>query len=240
MKLWEEETSRYHERLTRLEEWRPNLLYLTEKLPPIPLDYDPSIHGMVAINLSLYVLGCMAFADQAAAAFLKLWQQGLFASISLPARLIYELWGATHFAQQTLLEMRDCGDIDRILARTRRLTFGARSEVQLPWGGTTSERSVHVLDLVRSLSNLHPTAEHDYDFLCESCHPSYLRLTTWSLSGPMIYNWTNEKFREHAHSLIDRTLSAAERALKGIALDVQETLQLALPYVEADRSRHDT
>lgn len=236
MELWEEETSQYHERLTRVREWRPDLSYLIERLPNIPLDYSPSIQGIVAVNLSLYVLGCVAFADQATSAFLKLWGDGLFAIVSLPARLIYELWGGTHFAWQTLVQMQDSGDIDRALANTRRLTLGARSEVQLPWGGTTNERAVHVMDLMRSLADLHPQADHDYGFLCESCHPSYLRLTTWSLSGPILGNWTNEKFREQAHSLIDRTLRVTERALEDIAIEVSRTLELALPYIEADKS----
>lgn len=240
MELWEEESSRYQERLTRIEEWRPDLHYLTERLPNIPLGYSPSLQGTVAVNLSLYVLGCMAFADQAAVAFLNLWRHGQFASISLPVRLIYELWGATHFARQVLVEMQNSQGIDRALATTRRLTLGARSEVQLPWGGTTNERSIHVLDLVRSLADLNPMAEHDYDFLCESCHPSYLRLTTWSLSGPIVHNWTNEKFREQAHSLIDRTLRATERALEGIALEVRKSLELALPYIEMDKLRQGT
>jgi len=56
MELWEEETSQYHERLTRVREWRPDLSYLIERLPNIPLDYSPSIQGIVAVNLSLYVV----------------------------------------------------------------------------------------------------------------------------------------------------------------------------------------
>lgn len=240
MELWKEETYQYHKRLTGLGEWRPDLSSLIERLPDIPLDYTPSIQGVVGVNLSLYVLGCMAFADQATVAFLKLWGDGLFATISLPARLIYELWGATHFAWQTLVQMQDSGDTARAIARTQRLTLGARSEVQLPWGGTTRERAVHVMDLIRSLADLHPQADHEYAFLCESCHPSYLRLTSWSLSGPIFSNWANEKFRQQAHSLIDRTLGVTERALEGIATEVTRTLELALPYVEADKSHGGT
>ena len=240
MERWEDETYQYHKRLTSLRGWRPDLSHLIERLPDIPLDYTPSMQGVVGVNLSLYVLGCMTFADQATVAFLKLWGDGLFATISLPARLIYELWGATHFAWQTLVQMQDSGDVPRALARTQRLTLGARSEVQLPWGGTTSEKAIHVMDLIRLLVDVHPRADHDYTFLCESCHPSYLRLTSWSLSGPIVGNWANEKFRQQAHCLIDRTLGVTERALNGIATEVSRTLELALPYVEADKSHGGT
>lgn len=235
MELWEEETSRYQKRLTQIENWKPDLSSLIGRLPDIPLSYIPSTQGVIAINLLLFVLGCMTFADQAVTAFLALWRNGMFTTISLPARLMCELWGATHFAGQTLTQMQDSGKVKQVLARSQRLMLGARSEVQLPWGGTTRERSIHVMDLVRSLADICPQAEDTYNFLCESCHPSYLRLTTWSLAGSPLHNWANEKFGEQGHGLIDRTLQAVERALEGIALDATNTLESALPYIEKDR-----
>jgi hypothetical protein len=147
---------------------------------------------------------------------------------------MYELWGAAHYARHTIEEMHDSGEVQTPLEKTKRLLLGVRSEVQLPWGGTSDETSIHVMDFVRSLVDTYPQAEETYGFLCESCHPSYLRLTTWSLAGPPLHNWTNEKFREHGHNLIDRTLEAVEQALQGIAYDTTKTLELALPYIEAD------
>lgn len=234
MEPWEKETSRYHKRLAQVENWKPALSSLIERLPDIPLSYIPSTQGSMAIQLSLFVLGCMTFADQATTAFLTLWRNGIFTTISLPARLLYELWGATHFAGQTLAQMQASGELEQALAKTRRLLLGVRSEVQLPWGGFSDETSIHVMDFVRSLADIYPQAEETYDFLCESCHPSYLRLTNWSLAGPPLQNWANEKFYEHGHSLIDRTLEAVEQALQGIAYDATKTLELALPYIEAD------
>lgn len=222
----------------RVENWKPDLSDLTARLPDIPLSYDPGIQGLAAINLSLFVLGCRAFADQATKTFLTLWRNGMFTTISLPARLIYELWGATHFARQTAAQMQDSDEIET-LARIQRLLMGARSEVQLPWGGTTNTTSIHVMDFVRSLADTDPQAEETYDFLCESCHPSYLRLTTWSLAGPPLQSWTNEKFRGQGHNLIDRTLKAVEQALQGIAYDTTKTLELALSYIEADRPHNE-
>ena len=183
----------------------------------------------------MFACGCLSFADQAVTAFLDLWRNGLFATISLPARLIYELWGAAYFAGNTLTQMEDREKIEACLLRTQRLTVGARSEVELPWDGTTDVASIHVMDFIRSLSSTYPEAKKTYDFLCESCHPSYLRLTTWSLVGPLHDNWSNVKFREQSHNLLDRTLQAVEQALKGIAYDTTKTLELALPYIDTDR-----
>jgi hypothetical protein len=235
---WEREAHKYHERLTGIRQWSPDVSYLVKRLPDVPLNYKPSPEGLVAINQSLYVLESMGVANQATVAFLRLWEEGLLATISLPARLIYELWGATHFACQTLGQMRDSGNIDRAAERAKRLTLGVRSEVRLPWGGTITKKdisAINVMDLVRSLADSYPQAENDYNFLCESCHPSHLRLVTWLLSGPKIGNWENEKYREEVHGLIDHTIGTTERALAGIAAKVIETLELAWPYVEADK-----
>jgi hypothetical protein len=236
MELWERETSQYTERLSRVEQWRPDLSGHVEKLPAVPLSYTPSSEGLVSLQLALFVLsGCMVSADQTVAAFLNLWRNGLFTTISLEARFIYELWGGAHYAQRTLVRMHESGDADIALSRSRRLILGARSAVQLPWGGIASDKSIHVMDFVRSLTDVHPQAEDTYGFLCESCHPSFLRLTNWSLAAPSVHNWTNEAFRQQAHNVIDQTLQAVEQALKGIALDTAETLKLALQYIEVDR-----
>ena len=95
------------------------------------------------------------------------------------------------------------------------------------------------MDLVRSLTDVYPQAEDTYSFLCESCHPSFFRLTNWSLVGPIKNNWTNETFRETTHDLIDHTLQAVEQAAEGVGLDTTNTLVLALPYIEKDRQSVD-
>ncbi len=236
MEGWQQESSQYDERLSRLRGWQPNLSGLVERLPHIPLSYTPTPEGLVALQVSLFTAaGCVPFAFQSLAAFLILWQAGLLTAISLPTRLAYELWGGAHFARRTLDEMRKSGNIEAALARTQRLLTGARPEVDLPWGGTASEKSIHVMDFVRSLADVCPGAEKTYAFLCESCHPSHLRLSTWFLAGPPVENWSNPRFRQEAHRLIDRTVDALERSLEGIAVDARNALELALPYIERDQ-----
>jgi hypothetical protein len=237
VELWEQELSVYRDRLTQVQKWRPDLSRLVERLPEIPLNYLPSTEGAVALQISLFVVsGCVAHAGGAAAAFSILWRNGLLATISLPARLVLELWGAAHFARQTLEQMERSGDAHRALQTSQRLLVGVRSDVQLPWGGFSEQKSIHVMEFVRSLADVYPEAEGTYDFLCESCHPSFLRLTSWSLAGPALQNWENETFRQSAHGLVDRTLRAVERALEGIGVDAAHTLETGLTYIDADRS----
>ncbi|MEW6192644.1 MAG: hypothetical protein AB1507_04735 [Bacillota bacterium] len=238
MERWEKELSRYSERLAKIENWSPDLSAFVVKLPEIPLRYIPSPKGLVALNLSLYALACIRVANQSRAAFLKLWEKNLFAVIALPARFLFELWGSSHYALKILLQMHESGDVNKAMDRSKRLLLGARSEVFLPWGPPVDIKSVHVMDFVRSLTDTYPQAENTYDFLCESCHPSYLRLTSWSLMSPPVHNWTNERFREEAHTLIEHTLQAVEQALEGIYSDVTDILKASLPYIEADKSRN--
>jgi hypothetical protein len=236
-KRWKLETSIYHERLNKIRDWSPiQDLSLTNKLPRIPLEYNPSPSGLEAVRISLYVMTNASIAQEVSRAFLILWRMGLTSTISLPVRQIYEIWGASHYSYKLLNEMGNLNDnnILKIQLNTARLLNGARSEVELPWGGLTNEKSIHVMDFIRELKDVCPEAEKTYDFLCESCHPSFIRLTDWSLAGPRLSNWDNNVFNNRGHKLLQYTLSAIEIALNGLALDTKNALELAMPIIRAD------
>ena len=238
MEAWEKEITIYNERLDKIGQWFPDLSNFRGKIPHIPLSYEPSEEGLVALQASLYIyIGCMPFANQAVQSFIMLWRSGIFTTISLPVRLIYELWGASNYCLNVFLKAIDSDDWAVASSKIQRLMLGARSEVPLPWGGNTVEKSIHVMDFIRSLSPIESEAERIYDFLCESCHPSYLRLTIWSLAAPPIQNWENERFRKHVHEILDATLSALEKALRGISISTVKILESALPYIESDQKK---
>ena len=56
METWEKETSRYYERLANIGNWRPDFSNLVKRLPDIPLNYNPSPEGSVAIQLSIFAI----------------------------------------------------------------------------------------------------------------------------------------------------------------------------------------
>ncbi len=236
-KRWKVETSIYQERLNKIKDWHPiQGLCLTNNSPRIPLEYAPSPRGLEAVRISLYVMTNASIALEASKAFLILWRTGLTSTMSLPVRQIYEIWGASHYSYKLLNEMGSLNnnDISKIQLKTARLLNGARSEVELPWGGLTNEKSIHVMDFIRELKDVCPEAEKTYDFLCESCHPSFIRLNEWSLAGPRLSNWDNEVFNNKGHMLLQYTLSAIEISLDGLALDTKNALELAMPIIRAD------
>jgi hypothetical protein len=229
------EISVYQDRINQIDKWRPIIdSNLINCLPSIPLSYEPSPRGLEAIRVSLYVLNSAPIVLEFSKAFVFLWRKHLFNALSLPARQIFEMWGAAHYSCQLLNGIDDPDKIGIISIKINNLMLGARSEVELPWGGLTKEKSTNVMDFIRSLKDVHPKAEETYGFLCESCHPSFIRQMQWSLAGPRISNWRNQNFNRIGHVLIDRTILAVETALNGYALDVKRTLEYAKPYISAE------
>ena len=232
---WRKEISIYHERLTAITKWRPIVdPNLISKFPDIPLSYMPSQKGLATINISLYIMNNIPIILEASRAFSVLWNIGLFSTVTLPVRQIYETWGATHYAYKLLIAMNNSNEISKINAKLNRLLIGARSEVEMPWGGITNEKSINVMDFIRSLNDTYLDAEKTYGFLCESCHPSQIRLLEWSMASPYRSNWDNQVFNKRGHKLLEDTLQAIEIALNGFALDTKRTLEMALPCILAE------
>lgn len=232
---WKREILVYRDRINRIKNWSPiEDSTLLDDLPNIPLNYEPSPQGLAAVRISTYVLNNTFAAHEASKAFVILWRLGQFTTISLPVRQIYELWGSSHYVGQLLSEIDSSKDIEKINRKLNRLLLGARSEVDLPWGGLSEEKSINVMDFIRSLTDTFPEAEKTYDFLCESCHPSFLKLVYMAQAGPLRSNWENEPFNNNGHKLLNNTLMAIETAQKGLAQDTKTTLEAILKYIRKE------
>jgi len=103
--------------------------------------------------------------------------------------------------------------------------------VALPWGGTTPFKSYSAMKFVKCLDQQVPGWLETYNFLCESCHPNSLQHLWLMSAGPSHDNWSNEKFAQHGHELLDRTLSAAEKATKDIAVASCQVFATTLPLI---------
>ncbi len=233
MELWQNETAKYNARLKSIKNWNVDLPNFMRKLPDSPFKGEPPVEKAVAVTIVWFTAGgCVRYADQCVKAFMKLWESGLFSTITLPARLIYELWASTHYALRVLDDVKDSKNLERAHKRTQQLFLGARSDLTLPWGDIPAPKCIHIMDFVRSLSNVYPETQDTYSFLCESCHPSYVQLMNWSLAGPPNDNWSNPNLQRIAHNLIDRTLTAMEMSLSGICEDTTNAFNTASIYFE--------
>ena len=235
-KEWKSEIKKYDKKIDMIINWSPNFSEKIKQLPEIPLTYTPSVKGHIALNIALFTTsGCFFIAQKATKAFYILWKTTSFSMISLPVRLIYEIFGASYFAHKLLTKMQEGGNIEKIKEKTQKLTLGTRSDVEFPWPNTPKIKSFNIMDFIRSLEEIDCEAESKYAFLCESCHPSFWRLTTWNLAGPPLANWDNPTFKKKGHKLINRTVDILIDSQKELNKITKRTLRIAMPYIQQDQ-----
>jgi len=232
---WVKEKSCHERTIDWIRNWNPDPFGLIAKLPDIPLEYNPSQEGSVAIQLTIFATqGCVVPTKQVSLEFLKLWDDNLLTGASLLVRLVYELWGAISYANSILKKMQCNKNVELSKKISQQLLTGSRSPVLLPWGGYSDDKSIHIMDMIRALSDIYPNAIETYEFLCESCHPSCLMLGYWTLAIPP-GNWDNTHFQENMHLVITRTLNTLRLSLEGISSEFTELFNCALPIIEKDR-----
>lgn len=112
-----------------------------------------------------------------------------------------------------------------------RLIAGSRSPVKLPWGGETHAKSYSVMKFIQHLEKCEPGTEQMYNFLCESCHPSYFQQSYFWMAGIEDDNWTNDVFREHAHALLEQLILAGERAALGLTKATEHVTAVSRPFI---------
>lgn len=186
----------------------------------------------IAIRIVLYANNLFSISFQSFPELKSLWASGQFVLVPLVTRYIYECWGAMHYARKTLQRLIAEGNIERETQRVNRLTFGARSEVKLPFGGNAEEQSINVLTFIQSLSDVNSSSEEKYAFLSEACHPNMFQSSYFQMAGPPLSNWENEKFKSHAHELLEKTVVIIEDMCNGIQGDLLNTLESGQEYVE--------
>jgi hypothetical protein len=233
---WKKEVSIYNDRLTWINEWSPLEEEYEEEISNITNDFWPNrgLRGHENYLIRLEAFRALNYAIRngklgvtISKAFIINWNCGVFEILSLFVRFLFEIWGATHYAKNLLKKMKESEDPLLFSKKFQRLYCGARSEVEDPWGRIVTEKSVNVMDFIRSLEDIYPDAERTYNFLCESCHPNDFMIMYWTMAGPFLSNFENESFSLQGHKLINDTLFAMEKALKGLRLDIKETIELS-------------
>lgn len=207
-----------------------------ERLPRIPLDYRPSARGLIALNLALFVLnGCLAPLGQASSAFSVLWQAGYLSMITLPVRFAMEASGGVAYAAWVWRQMENTGDITKAHERVGRLTMGSRSPMELPWGEPATLVSINVMDFIDKMcASGMPSARADYEFLCESCHPSFLQLTYWRLANIAVADSINPLLEKRMTAQFERTVALLENACAFARSQSDDLLDTILPIVEQE------
>lgn len=230
---WREEIRKYSTRIESVINLDVNLIdTLKEYWPSYWRDSKPSRESSVAIKLAVFSISIFSNAIRVVSSVRDQWLTGLFIIVPLNTRFVFETWGAVHYAKNVLITLIEKNDIEKADKLTNRLTFGARSEVLLPFGGKVDEKSLNVMEFIRELKDVRDNAEALYDFLSEASHPNMIQTTYFQMAGPPLSNWGNDRFKEHAHQLLDKTLTALEVAVSGLQVDVLEIIEKSVRYIE--------
>ena len=200
MPTWREETERYRERVETIARWPTQGLKAIPKVPPVPLPHSPGEESWVATIVAITSVGMFTAARSNAASFSLLWREGQFMSISLPARLVFELWGAVRYGRGILDEMAANKAADaQLLDRCCKLSRGMMEGSRLPWGAASDLRPIHVSKFIESLKGDDSSNKGVYLFLTESSHPCNNSLTFRYLMTASGGNWSNKVFSKEAH-----------------------------------------
>lgn len=236
---WQSETERYKVRVAQLPEPLQKLQAELQAIPSAPLDFRPSDFGLIHYQACLLALGGCRAATELVSSFESIWGSGRFLSASLVVRLLVEISGASVYAnRQVVHKLKRTNDIAAARAKITKLLHGSRSGVPLPFGGVSKEKPVHVMDFIREADMVYPGTMDSYEFLCDACHPSFLQNTYLMFAGVEQDNWSNKQFARYGHDLLDRTLSAAERAVSSLQESGIAIVRTSLPLVLSDRGKN--
>ena len=236
--FWTEAWGEFGPRITGLQAW-PSLDEHWKRIPVAPLGYTPSPKGLVALNLAIFTLnGCLMPLQQSPTALSNLWQAGYMSLITLSVRFALEVAGGVAYARWVWRQLELTGDVAKAMERAGRLLWGARSSVELPWGGSATMTSINVMNFIDKMAaSGYKEARLDYEFLCESCHPSFLQHVFWNMVSVPSSDFKNPLFEARMRAQLEQTVSSLEKACTFASTQAEDLLVEVLPSVDADRSR---
>ncbi len=198
-----------------------------KNIPHGPLNTRPShLQSIIHRASTFYEWGAWVRAKESIEALKLLWMEGYLSHGAIIVRLLFEIWGSTRCMSNALSSFLDSKEIKRLEQKVNKIFEGVRSEVLMPWGTPAAERPIHVLDTIRALEPDFPQAMEIYEDLCESSHANQPRFMEWWFLGKYGDNWTNETVQKRGHTLIKKTVEAAEAATTGIAIEVKNGLTI--------------
>jgi hypothetical protein len=226
-KPWQVETERYIPRLSScLRELDKTAAFL-KVLPTAPLDFKPTPEQQVTLQLVFFCVGAVKCVDQLIDNTGELWSQGRMVGVSAFVRLSLEFWGTVTFARLILENYAQTKDIDKAAEECNRLTVNSRTPITLPWGEKSDTAAYSVMKFIDVLEKRDVGIRGEYEFLCEASHPNVMQNFYFLMASKVYDNFENAVFKKHAHELLDRTTTVAERVTKGLAIDIAAIMDIA-------------
>lgn len=226
--LWQAETGIYLPRLASALAAIEKIGAQFEDLPSAPFDFQPTKEQQLAFSLMIFARGGTITIGQLLDNVYLLWTEGRMIGINGLVRFSVEYWAAIHFGYNIILKYQDDMDLDEAIRICQRLTMSGKTPVKLPWGGETQEESYSVMKFINELSQDSDSISNVYAFLCEGSHPNALQNTYFSMAGSLYDNYSNDKFKKHAHELLEQTTGAVEIVARGMSEDIPDMINVGL------------
>jgi hypothetical protein len=231
MEHWQSETESYRDRIGDLYEVLNLVTPAFAQLPSTPLNCKPSDRTALKYELCLLTIGTARSAQELLSSISLLSITGKFLAASVCVRLIIELWGVLAYAEtKVLTELERPERITHAQKRLVRLIYGSKSGVA-PFVGEHKVAAINVMEFVRAADELAPGLYQTYEFLCDSAHPTYGQHGYLLFSGSEYDNWSNTVFADRAHSILVKTVEAAEVGIRGIAESARRIFFACLPEI---------
>lgn len=165
--------------------------------------------------------------------FLILFNKGIFTSAFSLSRSILELWAAASFAEKTVRDFctsRNEAELTRI---ANKLFAGARYPAELPWGDPSTDKPVHINEMLAELERYAPGVGDAYGFLCEYCHPNFLYNMEAYLASKLGAGF-NARFRDKFSAVLERHLLSLLQSLRGIKASATAVAEMCLDKYGVD------
>jgi len=172
---------------------------------------------------------CICKTIEAKESFVLLFDKGLLSPAFSLNRSIFELWAATCFVEEAVRDFRASRNEAKFAKIASKLFAGARYPAELPWGEPSTDRPVHINEMLAVLEQRHPGIGDTYSFLCEYCHPNFLYNMEAYLAarGPEGL-WENPRFLEKITTSLEKQLSSLVQALRGIKVGTRAISDMCL------------
>jgi hypothetical protein len=217
MEAWQVRTEHLKERIAALYDILNLLTVPIAKLPSSPLSFALSDKGALKYQLCILTIGAARSAQELKSSTYLLWVLGRFLTASICVRLLIELWGMLAYAESKVMKkMEEPDGLSIASERMKKLMLGSKSGVPLPAGIQGTYPIINVIEFIRAAEQLSTGVEEEYAFLCDASHPTYAQHSYLIFSGSEYDNWSNKKFGENAQLILERTVSAAELAVRGV------------------------
>lgn len=192
--------------------------------------YEDPLSTSAALNrVIMYTLyNCICKTHDTKLGFLILFNRGILAPAFLLSRSIFELWAAACFVEKTIVDFRTQRNEAKLVKIANKLFAGARYPAELPWGEPSTEKPVHINEMLAELEQRHPGAGDTYGFLCEYCHPNFLYNTEAYLASHQEALWENVRFRDSLAAALERQLSSLCQSLCGIKASARAVSDMCL------------